>query len=86
MGELHKSVQNMTSYYDVILGLIPLTLFGIGGTLTLLGVQLTVAVPAAALVSVGLIGHALFVNGPSETPPQAQTSAPAKQTSAPTSD
>ncbi|WP_336344461.1 hypothetical protein [Halalkalicoccus ordinarius] len=76
----------MTSYYDIILGLIPLVLFAGAGTLTLLGVQPTVAVPTAALVSVGLIGHALFVNGPSETTPQAQTSASAKQSSAPTSD
>lgn len=54
----------MTSYYDLILGLIPLALFGIGGTLMLLGVELTVAVPMAAMVSVALIGHALFVNQP----------------------
>lgn len=76
----------MTSYYDIILGLIPLALFGIAGTLTLLGVQLTVAVPAAALVSVGLIGHALFVNGPADSPAQAPTATPAKQSPAPTSD
>lgn len=67
----------MTSYYDVILGLIPLALFGIAGTLTLLGIQLTVAVPAAALVSVGLIGHALFVNGP-KTPDRATATAPSQ--------
>ncbi|MFC6904512.1 hypothetical protein [Halalkalicoccus tibetensis] len=58
----------MTSYYDMILGLIPLALFGIAGTLTLLGLQLTLAVPVAASVSVGLIGHALFVNEPTDTP------------------
>lgn len=58
----------MVSYYDVILGLIPLSLFGIAGPLTVLGLQPTVAVPAAALVAVGLIGHALFVNGPVESP------------------
>lgn len=57
----------MTSYYDMILGLIPLALFGIAGTLTLLGIQLTLAVPMAALVAVGLIGHALFVNEPGES-------------------
>lgn len=76
----------MTSYYDIVLGLIPLALFGIAGTLLLLGVQLTVAVPAAALVSVGLIGHALFVNGPGETSTPASTAAPAKQNHTPTSD
>lgn len=76
----------MTSYYDIILGLIPLALFAVAGTLTLLGVQLTVAVPTAALVSVGLIGHALFVNGPGDSPAQAPQATPAKQSSAPTSD
>lgn len=76
----------MTSYYDVILGLIPLALFGIAGTLTLLGIQLTVAVPAAALVSVGLIGHALFVNGPGDSPAQTPPTTSAKQSPAPTSD
>lgn len=58
----------MTSYYDLILGLIPLALFGIAGTLMLLGLQLTLAVPVAASVSVGLIGHALFVNEPTDAP------------------
>lgn len=67
----------MTSYYDMILGLIPVALFGIAGTLALLGIQITLAVPVAASVSVALIGHALFVNQPEEptrttaVPPQA---------------
>lgn len=65
---VHKSEYIMTSYYDLILGLIPLTLFGIAGTLTLLGLQLTLAVPVAATVSVALIGHALFVNEPADAP------------------
>ena len=74
----------MPSYYDLILGLIPLVLFGLAGTLTVAGLQLTVAVPAAALVAVGLIGHALFVNGPVDpTPSRSMTS---KQSPAPTSD
>lgn len=64
----------MTSYYDLILGLIPLALLGIGGTLTLLGLQLTLAIPVAASIAIGLIGHALFVNDP--TAPE-QTTVPA---------
>lgn len=68
----------MPSYYDLILGLIPLALFGVAGALTIAGVQLTVAVPTAALVSVGLIGHALFVNGPVDPTPV--TSTPAAST------
>jgi hypothetical protein len=66
----------MTSYYDIVLGLIPLALLGIAGALVAIGVQLLVAVPAAALVSVGLIGHALFVNGPTETGAPTATAVP----------
>ena len=54
----------MTEYYDAVLGLIPVALVGIAGALTIVGVDPTTAVPLGALVSVGLIGHAMFVNGP----------------------
>ena len=57
----------MTGYYDLVLGLIPLALVGITGTLTVAGLSLTTAVPLAATVAVGLIGHAMFVNGPVES-------------------
>ncbi|WP_122088469.1 hypothetical protein [Halalkalicoccus subterraneus] len=67
----------MASYYDLILGLIPLALFGIGGTLTVLGVDLALAVPAAAAVAIVLIGHALFVNQPEG--PTAQPTGPSKR-------
>lgn len=80
MGMVHSLEYIMTSYYDIVLGLIPAALFGIGGTLTLLGVQLTFAVPMAAVVAIGLIGHALFVNQPGEsaakTTPQSRSNAP----------
>ena len=69
----------MTGYYDVVLGLIPLALLGIAGTLTVAGFELTTAVPLAAVVAVGLIGHALFVNGPVDDPvptTQPQSSTP----------
>lgn len=74
----------MTSYYDIVLGLIPLALLGIAGALVAIGVQLLVAVPAAALVSVGLIGHALFVNGPTE--PSAPTAPAVPEQSTRTAD
>lgn len=77
---VHRVEYIMTSYYDLILGLIPLTLFGIAGTLTLLGLQLTMAVPLAASVAVGLIGHALFVNQPEGR--TAETTAASSQASA----
>ncbi|NEU56542.1 hypothetical protein [Halorussus sp. MSC15.2] len=54
----------MTGYYDLILGLIPLSLIGVTGVLSVIGVSITAAVPLAASVPVALIGHALFVNSP----------------------
>jgi len=56
----------MTGYYDLVLGLIPVALFGFTGVLTVAGLNLTTAVPIAASVSVALIGHAMFVNGPTD--------------------
>lgn len=72
MTMVHRVEYIMTNYYDIILGLIPLALFGIAGTLTIFGLQMTVAVPMAATVAVGLIGHALFINQP-EAPVQSVT-------------
>lgn len=54
----------MTGYYDYVLGLIPLALFGLTGTLHVAGLGVTQAVPIAAGVAAGIVGHALFVNGP----------------------
>ncbi len=54
----------MVQYYDFILGLIPLAFGGITAALTAVGMALTVAVPLAALVAVGLIGHGMFVRSP----------------------
>ncbi len=54
----------MTGYYDMVLGLIPLTLAGLSGALVLFGVELTTAIPLASLVAVLLIGHAMFVRTP----------------------
>ncbi|NHN59489.1 MULTISPECIES: hypothetical protein [Halorussus] len=56
------------NYYDLILGLIPLALLGLTAILTTVGVGLTTAVPLAGTVSVGMIGHAMFVRTPTETP------------------
>lgn len=63
----------MTGYYDLILGLIPLSLISVTGILSLAGFSLTAAVPLAASIPVALIGHALFVNSPvNETPSSAE--------------
>lgn len=59
----------MVQYYDLILGLVPLTLGGITAALVAVGVAFTVAVPLAALVAVALIGHGMFVRAPK--PPSA---------------
>lgn len=56
----------MTEYYDYVLGLIPLALLGISGTLSVGGFTTTTAVVAGSLVAIALTGHALFVNGPTD--------------------
>ena len=59
----------MPGYYDVVLGLIPLSLAGLTAALVGGGLPSAVAVPLASTVAVGVIGHAMFVNGPdAETP------------------
>ncbi len=60
----------MVSYYDAVLGLIPLSLAGLTAALVVGGLSPSVAVPLASTVAVGLMGHAMFVNAPgAETPP-----------------
>lgn len=54
----------MTRYYDAILALIPLVLLGVGGSLLVAGVPEPIALSLAGTASVGLVGHAIFVNGP----------------------
>ncbi|MFP9192198.1 hypothetical protein [Natronosalvus vescus] len=54
----------MAGYYDIVLGLIPVALLGITAALTVVGIPLTTAVPVSALVAIGVIGHAMFVNAP----------------------
>jgi hypothetical protein len=57
----------MTDYYDLVLGLIPLSLATITGALTVAGLGLTIAVPLASTVALGLVGHAMFGNPPVDT-------------------
>ena len=54
----------MVGYYDLVLGAIPTALLGITGVLLLSGYPATTAVPAGSVVALGLMGHAMFVNGP----------------------
>ena len=63
----------MTGYYDLVLGLIPVALIGITAALTVVGISLTAAVPISALVAIGLMGHAMFVNAPIDTAEEGPT-------------
>lgn len=58
----------MAGYYDIVLGLIPLALVGITGTLSAAGLALSLAIPVAGVVAVALIGHAMFVRTPANPP------------------
>lgn len=60
----------MTGYYDIILGLIPLAMAGITGSLMAAGFALTTAIPLASVVAVGLIGHAMFIRAPVDPTPE----------------
>lgn len=67
----------MTGYYDIVLGLIPLSMVGISGALTVVGFDLTAAVSLASLAAVALVGHAMFVNAPVDPQPTTVDSRPA---------
>ena len=67
-GGAHSMYCLMAGYYDYVLGIIPLALLGITAVLTIVGFPLTLAVPTGASVAGLVIGHALFVNGPVDTP------------------
>lgn len=66
----------MAGYYDIVLGLIPVALLGITAALTVVGVSLTTAVPFGAVIAIGLIGHAMFVNAPVDAREDTQTQRP----------
>lgn len=51
-------------YYDLVIGTIPVSFLTIFGSLSLIGVGTTIAIPVAASVAIALIGHALFVRSP----------------------
>jgi len=54
----------MAGYYDYVLAAIPVALLGVGGVLFSVGVSTVVAVVVASSVSLGIIGHAMFVRSP----------------------
>jgi hypothetical protein len=56
----------MVQYYDYVLGVIPLVLVGLTALLSAAGFELTVAIPVGAGVAALIIGHALFINMPTQ--------------------
>jgi hypothetical protein len=68
----------MASYYDYVLGLIPLALLGLSGLLHLGGgLAVTAAVSVGAGAAVALIAHAMFVRTPLDGEPGAPADAAA---------
>ncbi len=63
----------MTGYYDIILGLIPVSFVGLTALLLIAGMSLTVSIPLASLVTLGVIGHAMFINAPRDPPTTDET-------------
>jgi hypothetical protein len=72
-------------YYDVVLGLIPVVFGGVTGGFLALGFGLMVAIPFGGLGAIAVIGHAMFVNGPTDVSTQS-TSAINASTDAPAVD
>jgi len=54
----------MTTYYDYVLGVIPLALFGLGGGLFAAGFPLELGLTVGGLFAIAFIGHAIFFNAP----------------------
>jgi len=69
----------MTGYYDIVLGLIPLSLAVGTAVLLGLGLELTASVMLSSVLTVALVGHAMFVNAPADdvTPSGTSTGEPA---------
>lgn len=54
----------MVEYYDIILGLIPVSLGGLTALFVTAGMSLVFSITIASIVTIGLMGHAMFINGP----------------------
>jgi membrane-bound ClpP family serine protease len=65
----------MPNYYDLVLGLIPLSLAGLTALFLLGGLSMSLSVPLASIAAIGVIGHAMFVNGPATAGPPRSTDA-----------
>lgn len=55
------------NYYDLVLGLIPVSVLGIGGSLFAAGVALPVSIAIGSVVAISLMAHGMFVRAPART-------------------
>lgn len=74
----------MTGYYDIVLGLIPVSLAGLTALLLVAGMSLSVSIPMASVVTLGLMGHAMFVRSPVDSTAAADTTQHASDASSTT--
>jgi predicted CDP-diglyceride synthetase/phosphatidate cytidylyltransferase len=72
----------MTDYYDIVLALIPVSLAGLTALLVSLGMSVSVSIALASTVTLGLIAHAMFINGPTVTQTGSEVGADASADSA----
>ncbi|WP_440990227.1 hypothetical protein [Haloarchaeobius baliensis] len=73
----------MTGYYDIVLGLIPVSFIGGTAALTTVADMATsTAIPVAAVLAVLLIGHAMFVNAPVDVVAEESDPAPSSTSTA----
>lgn len=68
-----RSILYIMDYYDLVLGTIPVSIFGGTGVLGILGIDLWTAVSLGALLALGIILHAIFVRAPGQNQPMTST-------------
>lgn len=76
----------MTTYYDYVLGFIPLVLVGFGAGLPAFGIPVEIAVAVGGLLALSLMGHALFINAPVDRSTGSTQSEQNESTTVPLSD
>ena len=54
----------MAEYYDIILGLIPVSLAGLTALFVAADMSVLLSISLASVATLGLMGHAMFVNAP----------------------
>lgn len=63
----------MIDYYDAVLLTIPVMFVAATAAILATGTELTAAVPTASLPVLLVIGHAMFVRAPTDTPARTPT-------------